>query len=100
MIIAYISLTILLLLVLLLAIGGKLQRKEKRRNQLVHVIENNCTRCRSCLKKCNHHVLEMINDENGMHLEVKNPDQCTGCGDCISVCRFNALELVQRIDKE
>jgi len=100
MTLVYISLTILLLLVLLLAIGSKLHRKKKRTDQVIHTIEKNCTRCRSCLKQCNHHVLEMINDENGMHLEVKNPDQCTGCGDCISVCHFNALEFIQRTDKE
>jgi NAD-dependent dihydropyrimidine dehydrogenase PreA subunit len=96
MTIVYISLVILLLVL----IGGKLHRKKKGRNRLVHVIEKNCTRCRSCLKKCNHHVLDMIKDENGMHIEVISPDKCTGCGDCISVCRFNALGFVQRVEKK
>ena len=94
MTIVYISLVILLLVL----IGGKLHRKKKGRNRLVHVIEKNCTRCRSCVKKCNHNVLDLVKDEKGTHIELKNPDNCTGCGDCISVCRFNALELVQRAD--
>lgn len=95
MTIIYISLAILLLLIV-----GKLHRKKKGRNRLVHVIDKNCARCRSCLKKCNHHVLDIINDENGMHIEVTYPDKCTGCGDCINACRFNALEFVQRVDKK
>jgi len=94
MTIVYISLVILLLLL----IGGKLHRKEHRKNQIVHVLEKNCSRCRSCVKKCNHNVLNLVKDEKGTRIEVINPDKCTGCGDCMSVCRFNALELVQRVD--
>jgi len=90
--IVYISLVILLSL----WIVGKLHRKRHARNKIVRIITDNCTRCRSCLKKCNHQVLDMVNDKNGIRIEVLNPDKCTGCGDCISACRFNALELVER----
>jgi len=43
-------------------------------------------------------VLDLVKDEKGTHIELKNPDNCTGCGDCINACRFNALEFVQRVD--
>ncbi len=91
--IVYVSLVILFLLL----IGGKLHRKEQQKKRVIRVVADNCTRCRSCLKKCNHHVLEMVNDENGVRIEVRYPDKCSGCGDCIGACRFNALEFVERI---
>jgi len=94
MTIVYISLVILLLLF----VGSKLHRKKHGRNRIVQVLEKNCSRCRSCLKKCNHKVLGLVKDEKGTRIEVINPDKCTGCGDCISACRFNALQFVQRVD--
>lgn len=91
--IVYISSVILLVLL----IGGKLHKKRHTKNRIVRVVADNCTRCRSCLKKCNHHVLDMVNDGNGIRIEVIHPDKCSGCGDCISACRFNALEFGERV---
>ncbi|MDP4239720.1 MAG: 4Fe-4S binding protein [Bacteroidota bacterium] len=89
----YISLVILLLLLVV----PKLHRKRHTKNRAVRVVEDNCTRCRSCLKKCRHDVLDLVDNGNGMRIEVNHPDRCTGCGDCVSVCRFNALEFVERV---
>lgn len=89
----YIGLAILIIFMVV----HKLHRKRHTRNRVVRVVEDNCTRCRSCLKKCRHDVLDIVHDGNGMCMEVKHPDRCTGCGDCISVCRFNALEFIERV---
>jgi NAD-dependent dihydropyrimidine dehydrogenase PreA subunit len=61
------------------------------------VDENNCSGCGRCVKRCSHHVLEMVEDETGLHAAVKYPDRCTACGDCLDKCKFNALNLVKRL---
>ncbi|MDR2151485.1 MAG: 4Fe-4S binding protein, partial [Helicobacteraceae bacterium] len=71
-------------------------RHKKSRNRVLRTIENNCTGCKRCLKKCEHKALIAINVENGVRAIV-DPDKCTGCGDCIRACKFNALELISRI---
>lgn len=87
---------IILILFVLWGVGG-LIRKKKHRHRVIHVVEENCTGCKSCLKKCNHHVLEAVNDEKGQHVVVKYPNRCTGCGDCLRACKFNALTFVLRV---
>jgi NAD-dependent dihydropyrimidine dehydrogenase PreA subunit len=42
-------------------------------------------------------VLEMTEDETGIHAEVKYPDRCTACGDCLGRCKFKALKLIERV---
>jgi NAD-dependent dihydropyrimidine dehydrogenase PreA subunit len=82
-------------ILVLWTIGG-VHRHRRGKNKVVHVVENNCTGCKRCLKWCKHKVLEMVSDENGTRIAVKYPDKCTACGDCIGVCKFNALEMVKR----
>jgi NAD-dependent dihydropyrimidine dehydrogenase PreA subunit len=42
-------------------------------------------------------VLEMVEDETGIHAVVKYPDRCAACGECPNRCKFNALKLIERI---
>ena len=72
-------------------------RNERAKKKVVRVIDDNCTGCQRCLKKCRHQALDMINDdENRKHIVLKYPEKCTACRDCMIVCKFNALELVNR----
>ncbi|MDR2313774.1 MAG: 4Fe-4S binding protein [Spirochaetaceae bacterium] len=82
--------------IILFWIFGGIYRHLRGRNKILHIIEENCTGCKRCLKMCKHKALNIINDENETHIVV-NTDRCTSCGDCISVCKFNALELVGKI---
>jgi NAD-dependent dihydropyrimidine dehydrogenase PreA subunit len=83
-------------IIFFLMISEKLHSKKKRRNKVIRVVEDNCTGCQRCVKRCSHHVLEIISDEKRARVVVKNPDRCTACGDCIGKCKFNALEVVER----
>lgn len=80
---------------LILIIIISYSRNKRTKSRVVRVIDNNCTGCQRCLKKCRHKALKMRNSETGRHV-VLNPDKCTACGDCLVVCKFNALELVNR----
>jgi NAD-dependent dihydropyrimidine dehydrogenase PreA subunit len=91
------TLYIVLASLLLLWILGALHRNKRAKNKVIHTINENCTGCGLCVKRCSHRVLEIIDDENGKHATVKKPDKCTACGDCIPKCKFNALEMVERI---
>lgn len=75
----------------------KVYKRKHNKNKVVQVIDDNCARCRNCLQKCHHGVLEMVNTEKGTRIVVVNPQQCTGCGDCVGACNFNALVLVDRV---
>ncbi|MDR1644456.1 MAG: 4Fe-4S dicluster domain-containing protein [Tannerellaceae bacterium] len=90
--VVYISIGI----VISLWIFGNLHRRRKRRGKIIHVVENHCTGCRRCIKRCTRSVLEMIEDETGIHATVKYPGKCTACGDCLGKCKFNALKLIER----
>jgi ferredoxin len=84
-------------IVLLLWISGNLHRRRKNRNRIICVVENNCTGCGRCVKRCSRRVLETVKNETGTRVTVKYPDKCTVCGDCLGKCKFNALKLVERI---
>jgi NAD-dependent dihydropyrimidine dehydrogenase PreA subunit len=75
---------------------GGMYRHKKGRNKIIHVVEDNCTGCRRCLKRCRHHVLDTVSDEKGAPVYVKNPAHCTACGDCLSGCKFKALVLMEK----
>ena len=75
----------------------KVFRRKRNKNKVVQVIDDNCARCRNCIQKCHHGVLEMVNTEKGTRIVVVNPHQCAGCGDCVGACNFNALVLVGRV---
>jgi NAD-dependent dihydropyrimidine dehydrogenase PreA subunit len=83
-------------IVLMLWISGSLYRRHKNRNKIIYVDKNRCTGCLRCLKRCQHHVLELVEDETGKRATVKYPDKCTACGDCLDKCKFNALKLIER----
>ena len=80
----------------ILLIAGYIFRSKRAKNKVVSVIDNNCTGCRRCVKKCRRDVLNIAENEAGGLVVVEYPDKCTACGDCIVVCKFNALELVKR----
>ncbi len=75
---------------------GHVTRCKRARNKVIHIVDDNCARCRCCLKKCHRGVLEMVADGEGGHITVKSPERCTACGDCVAACKFNALELIDR----
>jgi ferredoxin len=77
-------------------IGG-ISRHIRGRGKIVSLMEENCTGCGKCLKRCNHKVLEMVTNEKGQHIVVKNPDKCTACSDCVSVCKFKALKIIEKL---
>ncbi|MDR1878847.1 MAG: 4Fe-4S binding protein [Bacteroidales bacterium] len=72
-------------------------RHRQRRNKTIRIIEENCTGCGHCVKRCSHRVLETVKTETGMYVAVKNSDRCTACGNCMGKCKFNALELIEKI---
>ena len=82
--------------VVALWIIGGISRHVRGRGKVVRIIAENCTGCRKCLKRCRHHVFEMVKDEQGTHVIVKNPNKCTACGDCVNSCKFNALGIVDK----
>lgn len=90
--IIYIILTGLFLFLTL----GHIYRYRRAQNKVIYIINDKCARCKCCLKKCRHKVLDMENDSTGGHITVKHPERCTVCGDCVTVCKFNALELMNR----
>ncbi|MDR2171988.1 MAG: 4Fe-4S binding protein [Planctomycetaceae bacterium] len=65
------------------------------RKRVLHIITENCTGCKRCIKKCRHKALDFINDKNKTNIVV-NPNKCTCCGKCIKVCKFHALEFAER----
>jgi NAD-dependent dihydropyrimidine dehydrogenase PreA subunit len=83
-------------IILFLWISFSLHRKRKNRNKVICVVDSNCTGCRRCVKRCQRHVLEVVEDEAGKRAAVKYPDKCTACGDCLGKCKFNALKLIER----
>ena len=87
----YVVAASLLLLVILIIL-----RRKRAKNKIVRVIDDNCTGCRRCVKRCRHKVLDLVNDETGQHIALKYPERCTACRDCVIVCKFKALELTNR----
>ncbi|MDR1200078.1 MAG: 4Fe-4S binding protein [Tannerellaceae bacterium] len=71
-------------------------RNKRAKNNVIRVIDENCTGCRRCLKRCRHKALEITDNETGRPVIIKYPEKCTACRDCILVCKFDALELVSR----
>ncbi|MDR1919922.1 MAG: 4Fe-4S binding protein [Tannerellaceae bacterium] len=91
--IVYVCLGILLAL----WIVGNLHRRARGKDRLIRVVEERCSGCGRCVKRCSKGVLGMVEGEGGrMCAAVKRPERCTACGDCRGKCRFEALEWVQR----
>jgi heterodisulfide reductase subunit A-like polyferredoxin len=66
-----------------------------RCRKTIHVIDDNCTGCKRCLKKCHRNVLASASEEKGAHIVIRNPLRCSACGGCVSVCKFKALQLIE-----
>ena len=82
--------------IMILLIITKIIRKQKRKKFVIYVVKENCTACKSCVKRCNHNVLEVMEDNQGNFMVIKNPQNCTACGNCIKKCKFNALKIKER----
>jgi NAD-dependent dihydropyrimidine dehydrogenase PreA subunit len=66
-----------------------------RRGKIIHVIDDNCTGCKRCLKKCHRNVLASVSEEKGAHIVIKDPLRCSACGGCVSVCKVKALQVIE-----
>ena len=80
---------------LLLYILGQWHRSKRAKKKVLCIVDNNCTGCRRCIKRCQRKALEMVN-ESGLHVTLKYSEKCTACGDCVAGCKFKALKLVNR----
>lgn len=85
-----IFLIVLAVLTILVIIRHLHSRKRAKSKELL-VIEDNCTGCQRCVKRCQRKALEIVNKK-----VVLNPDKCTSCGKCVPMCKFSALEIVNR----
>ncbi|MDR1182991.1 MAG: 4Fe-4S binding protein [Bacteroidales bacterium] len=81
---------------LLLIIVLSYFRNKRAKSKIISVINENCTGCQRCMKKCRYKALEMTDNGNSKCVVLRYPEKCTACRDCIQVCKFNALELVNR----
>ena len=93
------TLYIILASLILFFILGDFHRRKRAKSRVVHVVDNQCTGCKRCMKRCHHKVLDLVDDSTGAHIAVEYPERCTACGDCVTVCKFNALELIDRSNK-
>lgn len=83
-------------LILFLFLIKEIFRKKNQKNKIIHIDDDLCARCGICERKCRHSVLKMVNDENGFHVKIQNPENCTACGDCVHTCKFHALSLMDK----
>lgn len=90
---------ILASLILFFILGHFHRQLNVQKSKVVHVVDNQCTGCKRCMKRCHHKVLDLVDDSIGAHIAVEYPERCTACGDCVTVCKFNALELIDRSNK-
>jgi len=84
------------LILVILFIVKEIFRKKNKATKMLYLDQERCTGCGACLKKCRRNVLAMVDDENGLHVEIQNPDNCTACNDCARACKFKALTLVDK----
>jgi ferredoxin len=82
--------------IVLLWISGSLYRRRKNRNKVICVLENNCTGCGRCVRRCSRRALVMTGNGEAVRAALKYPEKCTACGDCLGKCRYNALKLAER----
>ena len=75
----------------LLMIIGHLHRRHQAKNKVLLIIEENCTGCQRCVKRCQRTALKIVNKK-----VILNPDKCTSCGNCVPMCKFSALEIANR----
>ncbi|MDR3198076.1 MAG: 4Fe-4S dicluster domain-containing protein [Planctomycetaceae bacterium] len=82
--------------IIVLWFTGGIYRHVRRRGKIIHVIDDNCTGCKRCLKMCRRNVLASASEENSSHIVVKNHLRCSSCGDCVGACKFKALKLIEK----
>ncbi len=76
---------------ILLIFIGHIHRKKQAKSKILLIIEENCTGCQRCVKRCQRRALEIANKKVRL-----SPDRCTSCGNCVPMCKFSALEIVNR----
>lgn len=91
------TIIIVLSILILLYIVGIISKKKRAKAKVISIIEENCTGCQRCIRKCRRKALEVLNYDNGRHVVLKYPERCTACRDCVIACKFNAMKLVDRI---
>ncbi len=55
-----------------------------------HIVEQNCTGCVLCAKKCPSNAISGVKKE----LHVIDTEKCITCGICYEVCKFDAVEVI------
>lgn len=82
---------IVLAALLLIIFIGHMYRRKQAKNRVLLIIEENCTGCQKCAKRCQRTALEVVNKKI-----VLNAEKCTSCGHCVPMCKFSALKIVNR----
>jgi len=82
--------------IIAILVVGYLYRSKQAKNKVIRVIDDNCTGCGRCMKRCRRNALEISNDGTKKQVVVKYPEKCTACSDCVAVCKFKALVLENR----
>jgi iron only hydrogenase large subunit-like protein len=63
-------------------------RKDGALEPLVKIIEDKCTSCYACVRKCPVKAIRLNANDNMPKLL---PNRCIGCGICIQSCSYNAI---------
>lgn len=53
-------------------------------------VNDKCIKCGVCVSACPNQALEIIPDEDAVHIHT---DKCTECGTCVPTCPVEALAL-------
>lgn len=60
-------------------------------------VNDNCTLCGVCARKCPTGALKLTSSEKVMKLEVE-PHRCVGCNHCVEVCKEQAIRVEKVYD--
>ena len=67
-------------------------------NYLPKIDEESCTKCGTCVKKCQmgaiYHILPKLADKSDEKMVIRE-EKCLGCGVCATNCPNNAIKLVK-----
>lgn len=69
------------------AVGGKL---ELHSTSAPHIVEENCTGCKVCVKNCAHGAIVVGTDK----IARIDYEKCVGCGQCVAVCQYDSAQVV------
>jgi len=77
-------------------------KKNKKSNFEIHIIEDRCKECGFCIEFCPNDVLtksEKINAKGFHPPEPLNPESCTGCRTCELLCPDFAIFVTPIVKK-